>query len=102
MDLIKQKYRQRYFNILKRWKFKTKITGRNIAKLSRGGIYKPGSQAKILQDSKDIQGNNTPRENTTPYPSPPKKTASIKIKGKITEGDTVKGYRVEKGCAMYP
>ena len=49
VEVLNQNYMQRYCKILKRWKFKTKSIGRNIAKLSRGGIYKPSVQAEIPQ-----------------------------------------------------
>ena len=39
VEFQNQNYKQRYCKSLKRWNFWTKITDRNIAKFSRGGIY---------------------------------------------------------------
>ena len=41
-EVLNKSYRQRYCKLLDRQKLKTKNTDRNIAKFSRGGIYKPG------------------------------------------------------------
>ena len=36
----------------------SKITGKNIAKFSRGGVFKPKLQAEILQTSQEVESKN--------------------------------------------
>ena len=35
--------------------FADKITGKNIAKFSRGGIYKPSVQVEVLQNDEEVE-----------------------------------------------
>ena len=51
VEFINNQYIQKYFTIPKIWNFKTIIIGRDISKLSRGGIYKTSAHAEILQNS---------------------------------------------------
>ena len=52
---LNENYRQRYCKFLKAWNLKTKSAGRNIAKFSRGGIYKTEIQAEILQMFQEVK-----------------------------------------------
>ena len=49
MEFIKSSVQVEALKILRRRNFKIKITGRSIAKFSRGGASKPKLQAKRLQ-----------------------------------------------------
>ena len=55
MEVLKENYRQKYYRILKRQNLSNRNIGTDIAKFSRGVSYKPGFQAKILQNSKETR-----------------------------------------------
>ena len=55
VEVLNQNYRQKYYRILKNWDFKTKVIGRDIAKFSRGEIYKPSPQAERLKNSQEVE-----------------------------------------------
>ena len=63
MEFSNQNYMQLYCKVFKRWNFKTKITGRNISKLLRGGVCKTKVRSKISQNPLEVIriGRNIPK-----------------------------------------